>query len=212
MSMMQNKKSNIPKMTQKLVFSGRQSSRDWVPANGPVLPIQTHLREPNPEALTPAKYQLLSHFGCRCFTLLEICIVMVILSLIGGYFGAQGWQIVQNHRFQTSVDDFARHLRARQMQSACYQEDVSIYLFQSDQGVFYTEDPKKKGKRMQMPGVSYFTQGGKKKMTIPLHIFSTGVTSSMGPVTFFCGKRSMMLSMEPPFSIFKHEVSDETNE
>jgi prepilin-type N-terminal cleavage/methylation domain-containing protein len=80
----------------------------------------------------------------RSFTLLEMMIALVILSIIGALIVLQVKKLVDVHRFEGNVADLFIALQEAQALSATYQTDIALDIF-LEKGIptyrFTTDEP-----------------------------------------------------------------------
>jgi len=80
----------------------------------------------------------------RAFTLLEITLVLVIISLVGGLCVFQAKKLVSAHEFEEEVSRLFITLQEAQVLSTAYQTDISLDLFVNEGKVEYlfkTDEP-----------------------------------------------------------------------
>ncbi len=67
-------------------------------------------------------------------TLIEITVVMVILSLVGGVIGIKGWQLTRHHRFECAVDAVAAKLSLAAQLALTFEVDLVAQIDQANGG------------------------------------------------------------------------------
>ena len=135
------------------------------------------------------------------FTLLEICLVLVLIAAGATYLGIQGWHMIQTHQFERGICDLARYMRTCSLQSLCTQEDVYIRFIQTKDGVFYENVAQKV--RQKLPQAVFFACKGKPLSSSSLHLFSTGQVVGDGPLVFHSPLGSFAVSTTPPLFYFQ---------
>lgn len=70
----------------------------------------------------------------RAFTLLEIAIALVIISIIGALVSVQVKKLIDSHRFESEVATLFIALQDAQILSATYQTDISLDFWTDSEG------------------------------------------------------------------------------
>lgn len=80
----------------------------------------------------------------KCFTLLEIVIVIAILSLIASVVGWQIVSAVNTHAFQKEVEEVYNAIRHAKVLSLTYRTDINVRFVKEGDGLYYqlyTDEP-----------------------------------------------------------------------
>lgn len=84
------------------------------------------------------KRKNLKRLSKRAFTLLEIAIALVIISIIGALVSVQVKKLIDVHRFESEVANLFITLQDAQVLSAAYQTDISLdFSLNSDGALSY---------------------------------------------------------------------------
>ena len=117
----------------------------------------------------------------RAFTLLEICICLMILSIVAGFLGVHVKDAIDQHRFHNSVARMKLELQKMQMFALSHQCDFKVSIFKKDQNFFFrafTDEPrisKEACKKNLLAGVSKISIEGQKETTnFQMNIYSSG--------------------------------------
>ncbi|MBS0604732.1 MAG: type II secretion system protein [Verrucomicrobia bacterium] len=127
----------------------------------------------------------------RAFTLLEMMIALVILSLIGALTAVQVKKLIDAHRFEGEVADLFIALQEAQVLSATYNTDLSLDLYLKEGKVFYrfsTDEPLSVQKLKRDPVSLAHTTELKfkdvKVTSLHLDIYSGGRIEPRGTLSF----------------------------
>ncbi len=128
----------------------------------------------------------------KTFTLLEMMIALLILSLIGTAVAVQVKKMIQAHQFETEVADLFLILQEAQILSAAYQTDLALDLTLAKGKMSYwfsTDEPlpsstlSQKSKTLPHVGSCQFNRF--KKSTLHFDIYSGGRIEPIGVLAFY---------------------------
>lgn len=80
----------------------------------------------------------------RSFTLLEILLALMILSILAAFTGVPIKKLIDTHRFERDISTFFISLQEAQTLSAVYQTDIACEIFQEKGSYYYrfsTKEP-----------------------------------------------------------------------
>ena len=72
------------------------------------------------------------------FTLIEVLICLLLLSMSGSMVIYKGWKMLQEHRFSTSCEKIASEIQLTKGLAIAYQMDIYLILEQRGSQVFVT--------------------------------------------------------------------------
>ena len=127
----------------------------------------------------------------RAFTLLEMMIALVILSLIGAFSAVQVKKLIDAHRFESEISNLFIALQQAQVLSATYQTDIAWDIYPKD-GVlcyrFTTDEPFKphqfENKEIFIPHIVKLTFKDAKTTRLHFDIYSGGRIEPRGLLAF----------------------------
>jgi prepilin-type N-terminal cleavage/methylation domain-containing protein len=128
----------------------------------------------------------------RLFTLLEIMIALVIISIIGALTAFQVKKMIDAHRFEAEVSDLFIALQEAQVLSAAYQTDLALDIFMEKGKPLYrfsTDEPLPPLKLKQSPVLlshtAFFKFKDAKTPSLHFDIYSGGRIEPRGSLAFF---------------------------
>ncbi len=128
----------------------------------------------------------------RAFTLLEVMIALVIISIVGALTAFQVKKMIDAHRFESEVADLFIALQEAQVLSAAYQTDLALDIFLQEGKPAYrfsTDEPLSRGTLNQDPVVLAHTASLKfknaKASNLHFDIYSGGRIEPRGSLAFY---------------------------
>src|SRR3990167_2589956 len=73
---------------------------------------------------------------CRGFTLIEVLVCLLLLSMVGGVMVYKGWGMLQEHRFSTSCEKISSEIALTKGLAISYQRDIDMILEQRGSKVY----------------------------------------------------------------------------
>jgi hypothetical protein len=115
------------------------------------------------------------------FTLLEICVCLMILSLAAGFLGIHVKDAIEIHRFRNSVARLKIELQKLQMLALCHQSDLKISIYKKKNELYYKASSEEPGiseyacQENKLGGISKLSLDGRKEtVSLQMHIYSSG--------------------------------------
>ncbi len=131
----------------------------------------------------------------RAFTLMEIMIALMILSVIGAVTGIQVKKLIEAHRFEGEVSDLFIALQEAQVLSAAYQTDLALDISLKTGKCSYqfsTDEPfpasKLKQGAVSLPYVHHIDFNNTKSPKLHFDIYSGGRVEPRGVLAFHSSK------------------------
>lgn len=127
----------------------------------------------------------------RCFTLLEMMIALVILSLIGTFSAIHIKKLIDVHRFESEISNLFIILQEAQVLSSTYKTDIALDIYRKKGKLHYqflTDEPftphQLNQKETFLAHAAAIEFQGKKTSQLHLDLFS-GRVEPRGILTFF---------------------------
>jgi hypothetical protein len=120
------------------------------------------------------------------FTLLELCICFLILTLISALLGWQLKNAIDYHQFKNCGNELCAQIRHLQALATSYQIDADLKIVEDEEKIIYqksTDEPLdiiNKSKIGLLKGISTLTFNNKPVKEIHLRIFSNGRITPQG--------------------------------
>ena len=138
----------------------------------------------------------------RPFTLLEIMVCLVIITLAGAAIGVQGGNLFKYHQFRSVAQTFVFDISKWRVMSMTLGSDVTCSIDKGEEGYTVTWTPdapiETKGTPLFYPlkGVKGLFLQGKSKDSYEFIIYSSGRISSSDILTFSPSKKEKAVSID----------------
>lgn len=116
----------------------------------------------------------------RAFTLLELCVVILILSTAAGFLGWRVKEAIDHHQFKENIHAFTGELRKLQSLALSYRTEVEVKIFSKKEKLYYEilcDEPlpflKIKEKKCLKQG-RFLSLDGRPMTQVTLILFSSG--------------------------------------
>lgn len=127
----------------------------------------------------------------KLFTLLEVMIALVILSLVGAFSITQIKTLVSSHRFEKQVFNLFSALQEAQILAATFQTDIALDFFKKGESFYYrfsTFEPFSKhqfnDQEIAMPHLAALKFKEKSDLSLHFDIYSEGRIEPRGILEF----------------------------
>ncbi|HEY5260449.1 MAG TPA: prepilin-type N-terminal cleavage/methylation domain-containing protein [Rhabdochlamydiaceae bacterium] len=143
----------------------------------------------------------------RPFTLMEILICLLILSIAAGTIGIRIVDALSSHRFHLGVGEFASQVKELQLLAMTHRADMELHLFKDKEEWKYqnkSEPSLKVGVLMNplsLGGASTVKLNGKIVSSLPFQIYSTGRVEPAGVLEFQRDEEKIWIDMREPLHI-----------
>ncbi len=143
----------------------------------------------------------------RPFTLLEIMICLLILSVAAGAIGMRIADALSTHRFHLAVSDFTSQLKELQLLAMTHRADMELRLFKDKEEWKYQNksEPSLKVGSSAAPfllsGSQMVFLDGKTFTELPLQIYSSGRIEPHGVLEFQTETEKIWVDMREPLHI-----------
>ncbi len=130
----------------------------------------------------------------KAFTLIEMLVCMVLLSMAGSFVVYKGWGMLQEKRFSTSCEKMGSEIHLTKGLAVSYQIDIELMLEQKGNRVYVTRKTEAFPEGIKtlfqttiaMPEIAFREGDGVKE----LHFYGNGWIEGDEKVTFFMPKHT----------------------
>ena len=137
----------------------------------------------------------------RPFTLLEICLCIVILTLVSGFLGLRIKESVEHQRFLSQVSGFTSELKRLQGFALSYRADFGIRVYQKGEKFYYklfTDEPLdfiQKVPARTLKGLTTLSLNEKNVSEISLSILSSGKIEPEAVIGMHLGEEKRFIDL-----------------
>ena len=133
--------------------------------------------------------KLMKRRAKKAFTLLEICIALLLIGIIASVVGVKSKNLIDQHRFKKGISSFMTALQEAQGIAVTYQIDLECNIFTKDGEKYFqikTDAPLRLVDRTCkiLPKVHSFTLNDKKCNQTTLKIYSSGRIEPAAVIAF----------------------------
>lgn len=139
----------------------------------------------------------------RAFTLLEVMIALVILSIIGSVTAVQVKKMIDAHRFESEVTSLFISLQEAQVLSAAYQTDLALDIKNVGGKLSYqisTDEPFSETTLstniVNLPHVSAIKFNNASPPRLHFDVYSGGRIEPRGSLAFYQGEKVLWLDLQ----------------
>jgi hypothetical protein len=142
----------------------------------------------------------------RKFTLLELLICIMIISLVGGVLALPLKDMLERHRLHHNVKTVFIQFKKAQALALNYQSDMGLRFYE-DEGIFccdgFTDEPIRPFKLLKLQGISNLDFNGIKISAKPLEfkVFASGRIEPTGKLIFHKGADFLEIDLTTPLQI-----------
>lgn len=137
----------------------------------------------------------------RSFTLLEICLCIVILTLVSGFLGLRIKESVEHQRFLSQVSGFTAELKRVQGFALSYRADFGIKVYKKEEKFYYkffTDEPLdfiQKVPARSLKGFTALSLNRKDESEISIRILSSGKIEPEGVIGMHLEKEERFIDL-----------------
>lgn len=147
------------------------------------------------------------------FTLLEICICLMIVGIAAGFLGVHVKDAIETHRFRNSIAQLKLEMQKFQVLAISHQSDLEVSIYKKKNGFFYkatTEEPKISDyacKENALAGVSRLSVNGLQEAeSLQMIVYSSGRIEPLQVIGFHRrdineDAGSLWLNMKQPLQV-----------
>lgn len=137
------------------------------------------------------------------FTLLEICVCLLILGLVSGFLGVKIKDAIDHHRFVHELSKFAADIKYVQSLALSYQSEFTV-AFDAHGYKVSTDEPKNLFRALPkgtFKTVELLKTGDQEVKRVTLTVFSTGRVEPSKRLTFHAHREVCCLDLGTPLQI-----------
>lgn len=149
----------------------------------------------------------MSRVAARPFTLLEIMICLLILSVAAGAIGMRIVDALSTHRFHLAVGEFTSQVKELQLLAMTHRADMELHLFK-DQGEWKYQNKSEPSLKVGSSAAPFSLSGsraillnGKTLTALPLQIYSSGRIEPTGVLEFQADEEKIWVDVREPLHI-----------